>query len=174
MATLHFRSTAVPVLNTDPKKYRDTGTDFKNYRLGIYVMFVLHICVTKIRKPWSVTGFKIALLSNFKTNTNVYNRVFDTLITSLGLCFGYNVILKGQQRYSRFLGLLDMYLVFTCVRNLQQLSNNAKYTTSYVYSFFFEGRVGFRKKVKAKNTINAISVDVKYLIKKRGIEKKPH
>ena len=76
-------------------------------------MFVLHISVTKVRKPWSFIGFKIALLSNFKMRTNVYDKVFDTLITSLALFFDYNVILRRQQQYSRFLRLRDMYLVFT-------------------------------------------------------------
>ena len=66
--------------------------------LVTFLMFVLHICVTKIRKPWSSIGFKIALLSNFKRHTNVYDRVFDTLIKSLALFVNYNVILKGQQR----------------------------------------------------------------------------
>ena len=73
--------------------------------------------MTKIRKPWSFMGFKTALLSNFKTRTDVYDRVFDTLIKSLAIFFDHNVILKGQQRDSLFLRLLDMHLVFTYTKN---------------------------------------------------------
>ena len=59
---------------------------------------------------WSFIDFKIALLSNFKTRTDVHDRVFDTLVASLALFLDYNVILKGEKRrYSRFLRLLDVY-----------------------------------------------------------------
>ena len=62
---LTLKSIAVPVL----------GVDAKKDRLGTFVMFVLHICVTKIGKPWPFIGFKIVLLSNFKTRTNVYDSI---------------------------------------------------------------------------------------------------
>ena len=94
-----------------------------------------------------------------------YDRVFDTLITSLALFFDYNVILRGQQRDSHFLRLLGMYLVFTYPGNLQLLSCKRRRIYDCLCALFtFESRIDFTKKVRAKNAINAISLDVKYLI----------
>ena len=67
-----------------------------------------------------------------------------------------------------------MYLVFTYTRNLL-LSNDAENTVSYyVYFLYWIVVLASEKKVRAKNTANAISLDVIYLIEKRLIEKKLH
>ena len=116
--------------------------------LSTFVMFVLHN-VTKIGKSWSFMDFKIALLSNFKMRTNVYDRVFDTLITSLTLFFEYNIILRGQWRYSHiciyFICISYLCMLETC--NCCQTMQNIRFPGCTLY---LESRIGFRKKIGAK------------------------